>query len=99
MRGLLAALYVSGLVPVQVPKHYFPSLQARLRLTEDVLIPTPRKTHWFASKIASDVFTTHLRDNSPSLAYWRAVPVGSTVRFLFQHTFIVADFLNYVQGI
>ena len=43
MRGLLAALYGSGLVPVQVLKHYFPSLQAWLRLTEGVLTPTPLK--------------------------------------------------------
>ncbi|WP_143172790.1 hypothetical protein [Scytonema sp. HK-05] len=42
-RRLFVALYGSGLVPVQVPKHYFPSLQAWLRFTEGVLTPTPLK--------------------------------------------------------
>ncbi|WP_414582222.1 hypothetical protein [Scytonema sp. PCC 10023] len=85
------------MVPVQVPPHYLTNLQAWLRFTEGVLTPTPLKHIGLPSEQA--ICSTHLRDNSPSLAYWRAVPVGSTVRFLFRHILIVARYCHLAPDI
>ncbi|NEQ19554.1 MAG: hypothetical protein F6K28_08020 [Microcoleus sp. SIO2G3] len=45
-----------------------PSLQAWLRFIEGVLTPTPLK-HMFIAIWGKEYASTHLGDNSPSLAY------------------------------